>query len=95
VELILSDNHIMTEIIAIWFPRAGTMHTSQHKKIIVEDQNEIKPTIGGLLFNDGADNLLVKFNKRMFVIEAKDRVEYTYNRREITYHPLQSMFSEC
>jgi len=80
----------MTNILAIWFPKPGTFNGRD--EIISVNTNEIKDSIVNLLYRQHANNLLIKYKSKLYVIEpnSDEMNKYGYTRREINYHPLQN-----
>jgi hypothetical protein len=63
--------------------------TKDTSAIELDDANQIKNHIVGLLFAEGpktVDYLLVTYDTKMYVVERDS--DKSYCKREVTYHPL-------
>ena len=49
---------------------------------------DIKLKIEQLLFVEKFNNVLIKFNDKLFVCEPISMIKKSYNRRKVEYHPL-------
>jgi len=89
----------MTKILAVKYPQAQdrnnpTDNISHLHRVVEVIETDIRKTIGELLFNIiefyRYNYCLVKFNNKMYVIEATDFERNTYSRKEIVngWHPL-------
>ena len=56
--------------------------------INIENKDDIKVNIEHLLFVEKFNNVLVKFNDKLFVCEPISIIKKSYNRRKVEYHPL-------
>lgn len=89
----------MTKVLAVKYPSSTdrVRQTVDHLRQVfdVPDVNKIKELFGTLLFND--NNLyrynycLVRFDNKLYVIEAVDLVKCTYVRKAVDYHPFSDM----
>lgn len=79
-----------TKILAVWYP-VNSVHTGRREVVTVENDADIKNTFGSLLFDKAANNLLVNYGGKLYIIEAMDRIKRIYNRRVTEYHPLSDL----
>jgi len=56
--------------------------------INIENDDDIKLKIEQLLFVEKFNNVLIKFNDKLFVCEPISMIKKSYNRRKVEYHPL-------
>ena len=56
--------------------------------INIENNDDIKLKIEQLLFVEKFNNVLIKFNDKLFVCEPGSKTKKSYNRRKVEYHPL-------
>ena len=56
--------------------------------INIENNDDIKLKIEQLLFVEKFNNVLIKFNDKLFVFEPISKIKKSYNRRKVEYHPL-------
>ena len=92
---------MITQILAIRYPssvdrvRSNTDHLC--KVIDVVNVSQIKQHIVDLLFDaNGLFNYnycVIKHDGKLYVVEAVDAQNQSYERRTINYHPLMHMFS--
>ena len=79
----------MIKLLAVWYP---TSTRSGHNQVdLVEDANTIKDFISKYLYEMYANNLIINYKNELYVIESVDDVKRLYNRRKVTYHPLQHL----
>lgn len=87
----------MTKILAVKYPQAQdrnnpTDSINHLHRVVDVIESDIRKTIGELLFNIiefyRYNYCLVKFNNKMYVIEATDFERNTYSRKEVAWHPL-------
>lgn len=95
----------MTKILAVKYPQAQDrnnpfvpMNSISHLHRVVEViEADIRKTIGELLFNISAayryNYCLIKFDNKLYMVEATDFDNYTYNRKEVAWHPLEHYLS--
>lgn len=79
----------MTKILAVWYPVSYS--PGKRQVVSVENDSEIKNVFGDLLFDKGANNLLVNYGGKLYIIESTDRIKRLYNRRVTQYHPLSGI----
>lgn len=80
-------NDKVTKIVAVWYPtKVG--RPGRHEVHEVVDVNTIKNVFADLLFYKHANNLVVNYDNKMYMIEPVDKEKMLYKRREIKYHPL-------
>ena len=87
----------MTKILAVKYPQAqdrnvpGNSISHLHRVVEVVEA-DIRKTIGELLFNISEfyryNYCLIRFDNKMYVIEATDFEKNTYSRKEVAWHPL-------
>lgn len=80
-----------THIVAVSYPTHTDriMRRNQRiERLNNVDSNNIKESIGKLLFDDMHDYVLVSYSKRYFIIDPENKQNRTYTKREINYHPL-------
>lgn len=76
----------MNKIVAIWWRTPG--RATRHEVVNIVSDDDIKTQFSELMFYRGANNLLVKYADKMYVVEPVDCEAYTYKRRTVEYHPL-------
>lgn len=79
-----------TKIVAVWYP-LNTVRAGRREVMTVENDADIKKAFGLLLFDKAANNLLVNYGGKLYIIEATDRIKRIYTRRVTDYHPLSDM----
>lgn len=79
-----------TKIVAVWYP-LNTVRAGRREVMTVENDADIKKAFGLLLFDKAANNLLVNYGGKLYIIEATDRIKRIYTRRVTEYHPLSDM----
>jgi hypothetical protein len=79
-----------TKIVAVWYP-LNTVRAGRREVMTVESDADIKKAFGLLLFDKAANNLLVNYGGKLYIIEATDRIKRIYTRRVTEYHPLSDM----
>lgn len=89
---------MITKILAVKYPRSTDRYrnTLDHLRQIFEvEVANVKDEIGKLLFHDSEffryNYLLVKYDDKMYVIEASDINKRTYSRKQVSYHPFSNM----
>lgn len=80
----------MTKIAAIWYRKSLSVD-GRTEVVTVDDDTQIKPMFGELLFAKNANALLVNYKDKLYVIEATDRNKLLYSRRNIDYHPYSDL----
>jgi hypothetical protein len=60
----------------------------ENNEVINIENDDIKSKIEQLLFVEKFNNVLVKFNDKLFVCEPISILKKSYNRRKVEYHPL-------
>jgi hypothetical protein len=60
----------------------------ENNEVINIENDDIKSKIEQLLFFEKFNNVLIKFNDKLFVCEPISIIENSYNRRKVEYHPL-------
>jgi hypothetical protein len=82
----------MIKLIGIKLPKAGSYFNTSYDQspLVINDENDIKSAIISSLHTNGNDCVLLNFGGKLFVCE---KLENTYTRREVFYHPLQSLVS--
>lgn len=91
--------HNMTKILAVKYPQAQDRNVPGHSlthlhRVLEVAESDIRKAIGELLFNISElyryNYCLIKFNNKLFVIEASDYQNNTYSRKELinNWHPL-------
>lgn len=80
-------NNKSAKVVAVWYPtKVG--RPGRHEVVEVTDVNNIKNVFGDLLFYQMANNLVVNYENKLYMIEPVDSEKKLYKRREIKYHPL-------
>jgi len=77
----------MTKIAAIWYPR-NTVSPGRREVVTVYNDADIKTVFSELLFDRHANNLLVNYANKLYLVEATDIGKRLYSRRGCEYHPL-------
>jgi hypothetical protein len=77
----------MTKIAAIWYPR-NTVNPGRREVVTVSNDADIKTVFSELLFDRRANNLLVNYSNKLYLVEATDIAKRLYSRRSCEYHPL-------
>ena len=80
----------MTKIVAIWYPR-NTVNPGHRDVVTVQYDADIKTVFGELLFDRHANNLLVNYADKLYLVEATDIGKRLYSRRSCEYHPLSHL----
>jgi len=60
----------------------------ENNEVINIENDDIKSKIEQLLFVEKFNNVLIKFNDKLFVCEPISIIKKSYNRRKVEYHPL-------
>ena len=89
-ESTLSNQRYMTKIAAIWYPR-NTVTPGRREVVTVHNDADIKTVFGELLFDRHANNLLVNYSDKLYLVEATDIGKRLYTRRSCEYHPLSHL----
>ena len=79
----------MIKIVAIWYPSSNW--SGKHQTDIVDSPDKVKDFIGKYIYDMRANNMVINYNNQLFVIESVDDDKRLYNRRKVTYHPLQHL----
>ena len=79
----------MIKLLAVWYPTST--RPGSNRVDLVEDANTIKNFIGKYLYEMRANNMVINYKNELYVIESVDDVKQLYNRRKVTYHPLQHL----
>jgi len=79
----------MIKLLAIWYPTST--RPGSNRVDLVEDANTIKNFINTYLYEMGANNMVINYKNELYVIESVDDLKKLYNRRKVTYHPLQHL----
>jgi len=77
----------MTKIAAIWYAR-NTVTPGRREVVTVYNDTDIKTVFSELLFDRRANNLLVNYSNKLYLVEATDIAKRLYSRRSCEYHPL-------
>lgn len=80
-------NDKVAKIVAVWYP-SKLGRPGRHEVYDTVDVNTIKNVFSDLLFYKQANNLLVNYDNKLYMIEPVDKEKLLYKRREIKYHPL-------
>ena len=60
----------------------------ENNEVINIENDDIKSKIEQLLFVEKFNNVLIKFNDKLFVCEPGSKTKKSYKRRKVEYHPL-------
>ena len=80
------------KLLGIKYPKAGMQYNRGNDTVatIIPHEDDIKKLILHSLFNNENDAVLINFHGKLFVCE---KLNTTYTKREIIYHPLSSLVS--
>jgi hypothetical protein len=79
----------MIKLLAVWY--ASVARPGFNRVDETEDANNIKTLIGKYLYDMGANNLIINYKNELYVIESVNDEKRLYNRRKVSYHPLQHL----
>jgi len=82
----------MTKLIGITYPKVGVQYNRRNDEsaTIILNDDDIKSSIMNSLFTNNHDAVLLNYGGNLYVCEKLDN---TYTKREISYHPLSSLVS--
>jgi len=82
----------MTKLIGITYPKVGVQYNRRHddSPTLITNDDDIKANIMTAIFTNNNDAVLLNYNGKLFLCEKLDT---TYSKREISYHPLSSLVS--
>ena len=87
-----------TKILAVRYPSSvdRIRQSLDHLRQVFEvEALKVKEEIGNLLFHESEffryNYLLVKYDNKLYVIEAMDINKRIYSRKQVEYHPLSYM----
>ena len=59
------------------------------QSVFIDTVDKIKSTITQILFDQKYDSVLVNYNNELYVCDVVSRIERTYTKNKVSYHPLQ------